>query len=573
MNFLNEAKIHTNAANLAIVKKTADPNDEIHVMDEKKGKDIDGDGDVDSDDYLAARDKAIKKAKSMKESVTKNLYINAMESSSLEEFLDKMIKAYPDFDTEEKIKALKTYYLNAGGPIDEGKLSKAAGYIAIMAALLGLNKATSEKIYNSDPKIKAAIENYEKAKESGNKENMAKFEKEIKKRKLAWDAGRPMDEAKTIELPADTTFTVDLKHLMKKHMDEGKSKEDTIKFTKALMAKLHNKGEVTVDGTKVVFKEIQRLPNSNSNPILTGDPEKAKKPEYKLVTQQDIANNKDLFNDILNQLDGADLSNEGKKKSGYMGYTDMAEEADLDVKDTQLALPEPDAQDFLGDDGMDYEGGMAKSQMLKMKKYAMALCNMIDDESQLESWVQAKLTKASDYMSSVYHYLDYQESKMNESTLNEIEKQEFKFPNSPRVTMKTGMYAKDLTAGSKSEPAIDFVMPSSSKYRDSDNIVIHLSDTKFTNIDTLFNTLKQALGQSSNVHKLSGDRLRQIINTSKFIKMADKATIRDIEDEIKNSFRVQGDIDTFMDDLTDEDKKEFLDLMNSDLKGKKNKKP
>ena len=30
---------------------------------EKKGKDHDGDGDVDSDDYLAAKDKAIKKAK------------------------------------------------------------------------------------------------------------------------------------------------------------------------------------------------------------------------------------------------------------------------------------------------------------------------------------------------------------------------------------------------------------------------------------------------------------------------------------------------------------------------------
>ena len=96
-----------------------------------------------------------------------------------------------------------------------------------------------------------------------------------------------------------------------------------------------------------------------------------------------------------------------------------------------------------------------------MKKYAVALCNMIEDESQLESWVQAKLTKASDYMSSVFHYLDYQRSKMNEN----------------------------------------------------------------------------------------------------------KATIRDIEDEIKNSFRSQGDLDTFMDDLTDEDKKEFLDLMDSGLKG------
>lgn len=80
-----------------------------------------------------------------------------------------------------------------------------------------------------------------------------------------------------------------------------------------------------------------------------------------------------------------------------------------------MELPAAKTPNFLGDDGMDYEGGMAKSQMLKMKKYAVALCDMIDDDSQLESWVQAKLTKASDYMSSVYHYLDYQKSQMDES--------------------------------------------------------------------------------------------------------------------------------------------------------------
>ncbi len=134
MNFLNEATIHTSPDKLAKVKAAAGPEDEIHVMEKKK--DHDGDGDIDSDDYLAARDKAIKKAKAMKEGVAKDLEMKAMEASSLEEFLDDVYQDYPQHKGKFDIKDFLTkYYLNAGGPIDEGKLSKAAGYIAIMAAL------------------------------------------------------------------------------------------------------------------------------------------------------------------------------------------------------------------------------------------------------------------------------------------------------------------------------------------------------------------------------------------------------------------------------------------------------
>ena len=64
---------------------------------------------------------------------------------------------------------------------------------------------------------------------------------------------------------------------------------------------------------------------------------------------------------------------------------------------------------------------------------------MIEDESQLESWVQAKLTKASDYMSAVYHYLDYQKSRMNE--LNEDEGQniaDFLNANYKEIASKLG---------------------------------------------------------------------------------------------------------------------------------------
>lgn len=355
MSFLDEATIKTTPEKLAKVKSQADEDDTIEVMEKKSKKrpdyaDVDKDGDRE----------------------------------------ESMEKAFKDKKKQE---------------IEEGKAGKVAAGIAIVAALLGVNKASSEKIYNSSPKVKAAVEKYEKAKKEGNKEDMAKYKDEIKKEKIKIDKG--LDEAKTIELPADTTFTLDLKHLMKKHLDEGKSKEDTIKLTKALMKKLHDKGEVTVKGTKVLFKE-----NKTNEASFMGAPLESFADYYAAL---ELATNVGVpvvaFSALL-AIMGVKKATEFLKK-GKEAVMAWYEQNKLnEQEDAQLALPEP-APNFLGDDNMDYEGGMAKSQLLKMKKYAMALCDMIEDESQLEAWVQAKITKASDYMSAVYHYLEY-ENQSNE---------------------------------------------------------------------------------------------------------------------------------------------------------------
>ena len=55
---------------------------------------------------------------------------------------------------------------------------------------------------------------------------------------------------------------------------------------------------------------------------------------------------------------------------------------------------------------LDLEGKMARKQLAKIAKYAQHLFHMLDNKSQLESWVQAKLTKASDYMGAVKHHLE-----------------------------------------------------------------------------------------------------------------------------------------------------------------------
>lgn len=56
---------------------------------------------------------------------------------------------------------------------------------------------------------------------------------------------------------------------------------------------------------------------------------------------------------------------------------------------------------------IDEEGKMAKRQLHDMEKYARELSGMLQDTTQLEAWVQAKLTKAADYLKTVKHYVEY----------------------------------------------------------------------------------------------------------------------------------------------------------------------
>ena len=59
------------------------------------------------------------------------------------------------------------------------------------------------------------------------------------------------------------------------------------------------------------------------------------------------------------------------------------------------------------DGKIDREGRMAKRQLSDISKYAQDLDQMLQDETQLEAWVQAKLTKAADYIKTVKHYVEY----------------------------------------------------------------------------------------------------------------------------------------------------------------------
>ena len=68
---------------------------------------------------------------------------------------------------------------------------------------------------------------------------------------------------------------------------------------------------------------------------------------------------------------------------------------------------------------IDHEVQIARADLYKLAKYSIKLHELLKNVSEaegLEGWVHAKITKAADYISSVYHYMDYDE-KFNQTEL------------------------------------------------------------------------------------------------------------------------------------------------------------
>ena len=57
----------------------------------------------------------------------------------------------------------------------------------------------------------------------------------------------------------------------------------------------------------------------------------------------------------------------------------------------------------------DHEAKMARAELYKLAQYSAKLFKMINENDELDGWVQSKITKAADYISSVYHYMEYEQ--------------------------------------------------------------------------------------------------------------------------------------------------------------------
>jgi hypothetical protein len=109
----------------------------------------------------------------------------------------------------------------------------------------------------------------------------------------------------------------------------------------------------------------------------------------------------------------------------------------------------------------DHEVQMARADLYKIAKYAIKLHEMLKNVTEaegLEGWQQAKITKAADYIGSVYHSLEYDQKVMPEgrqfrSTMSESEKTEYKAVLEKAKSKAQQKFMGMVHATQKGEPA------------------------------------------------------------------------------------------------------------------------
>ena len=95
----------------------------------------------------------------------------------------------------------------------------------------------------------------------------------------------------------------------------------------------------------------------------------------------------------------------------------------LGGKPVMITMDLPGAEiDYEGHEPREGNGGendpseieMASAELHKLAEYAPKLKEMVSQMQGLEGWIASKITKASDYISSVYHWMEYQQHEGSE---------------------------------------------------------------------------------------------------------------------------------------------------------------
>ncbi len=261
-----------------------------------------------------------------------------------------------------------------------GKLAKGAGSLAGKVAKKGLKAAgTVAKEVGKEAAIAAAEVGAEGAKAAG---------------KVAVSAGKA-----AVGL-ADKAVDAADKGLSKLAGEDGESE------TKALEVKVAD-AEAKGDIDKSDAASIMRMHHNSEDGEQAGHPAGSTELEARNARAHELA------------LAKANAGNEDAEHAAPV-EVDMSQnpapeslEVSKEVEEEPaVAIVAPSIQPSVEEEPRvnhhdDSEVKMALAELYKIEKYAFALGLMMKETKALEGWTAAKITKAADYLGSVFHKLDY----------------------------------------------------------------------------------------------------------------------------------------------------------------------
>jgi hypothetical protein len=214
------------------------------------------------------------------------------------------------------------------------------------------------------------------------------------------------------------------KKQVQKNMDSNRLKEIIKKrlATKPESKEIEEGKAGRVLGGLALFAALM----AGNKALLDADPRMAPlKKAYEQAKKEGKTDRMEKIEDIITRQEVYLSTGQGEEQSldniDEKKGKDLNNDSKIDSKDYLLARKAAieKTKKPMKEEMVDYEGEMAKAELRNLIQNAEEIFDMLDDNTQLEAWVQSKLTKANDYLNSVNQYLKYQ------SPSNQVDEREF----------------------------------------------------------------------------------------------------------------------------------------------------
>jgi hypothetical protein len=174
--------------------------------------------------------------------------------------------------------------------------------------------------------------------------------------------------------------------------EKGSIKEESSKMTQAIL-----------DRAEDIYQAMKKTASRNAIKRYGADAEDVLRGRAMNIAKKQVKmGNEDKLKEIIKKKLSTPPSKGIDEKKSFPDLTGDGKVTKADIlKGRGVELKEE----------ADYEGEMAKSELFRMIENAEELMGLLNDDTQLEAWVQSKITKAADYLASVTQYLKYQSVK------------------------------------------------------------------------------------------------------------------------------------------------------------------